>query len=458
MATAEKKTSDTTRFDMRPAKQDSAGGSGLGILLLFMGLAVPSLLAITYLMMEPSQVPGQRLADSTQEFFEEVPLRRPPELGGRVLLTGAPEEHPSGLAAQGIEPAPEELLLVETTQRRAVRPRPLIPEEEPEWKLEIKEQMQKRISFDFVDTPLEDVVAFLTNLTNANMVLDPAAVGGDDVPVTLKVSDMKLEAVLDWILRLVNLSYVLIDEAIFISTADRLQELPSQRNMQIVYRAYDLREQLREDSREVLLDLIRNSLAADWEAPEAILAFVDGRLIIRHRWIVVRMVEKLMDEFLRASGVEPPEKPSPKTGASKAEVNPRLGATMKRELLLNGAVESERARRIAQNSDSLASFWANYIGSVKRGGFAWAKRLCLVDGLMKNWPEAEQNELTPADFDRLVRDVDVLEAILKRAENGFRFRIRRSIRYRQIREKLVGVENGLVRISSRECSIQRQNC
>ena len=112
-----------------------------------------------------------------------------------------------------------------------------ISEDVPEWQQEIKAQMEKRISFDFVDTPLADVVAFLTNLTNTNMVLDPAAVEGDDVPVTLKVSDMKLEAALEWILRLVNLTYAFRDEAVFISTPDRVAEKP-------ILRLYDVRDLL----------------------------------------------------------------------------------------------------------------------------------------------------------------------------------------------------------------------
>ena len=80
----------------------------------------------------------------------------------------------------------------------AKRPESQILEEaDPEWKKVVKEQMEKRISFDFVDTPLADVVAFLNNLTGVNMVLDPAAVEGDDVPVTLKVNDMRLGAALE---------------------------------------------------------------------------------------------------------------------------------------------------------------------------------------------------------------------------------------------------------------------
>jgi len=110
-------------------------------------------------------------------------------------------------------------------ETRAKRPKSLVAEEEvAPWKKQVFEQMEKRVSFDFLDTPLADVVAFLQNLTGVNMVLDPGAVQGDDVPVTLKVSDMRLGASLDWILRLANLQFILRDEAVFISSKDRIRE------------------------------------------------------------------------------------------------------------------------------------------------------------------------------------------------------------------------------------------
>jgi hypothetical protein len=110
-------------------------------------------------------------------------------------------------------------------------------EDSPQWKLDILEQLDKRVSFDFLDTPLADVVAFLQNLTGVNMVVDPGAVEGDDIPVTLKVGDMKLGAALDWILRLVNLQFAFQDEAIFISTKDRIRRPET-------LRIYDVRDLL----------------------------------------------------------------------------------------------------------------------------------------------------------------------------------------------------------------------
>ncbi|MDP6360586.1 MAG: hypothetical protein QF473_36070, partial [Planctomycetota bacterium] len=70
----------------------------------------------------------------------------------------------------------------------------------PEWQKQLEKQMEMRISFDFVDAPIADVVAFVTNLTNTGCSLDPKAVGKDDLPITLKVVDMKLRHAMDLIM------------------------------------------------------------------------------------------------------------------------------------------------------------------------------------------------------------------------------------------------------------------
>ncbi len=95
------------------------------------------------------------------------------------------------------------------------------PVVEDEWKRKIMDQMEKRVSFDFLETPLEQVVQFLTKVTGIAIVLDPAALVDDmgtPMPqnVTLKVDEMRFSSALNWILRLTNLKMTLRDEAIFI--------------------------------------------------------------------------------------------------------------------------------------------------------------------------------------------------------------------------------------------------
>ncbi|MBM4038495.1 MAG: hypothetical protein FJ290_08270 [Planctomycetes bacterium] len=104
--------------------------------------------------------------------------------------------------------------------------------EEQEWERKIKESLNKKVTFDFVETPLPDVVNFLSSLVDVTIVLDTPAV--KDAPnVTLRVNEMRLQSALNWILKLVALKYTLKDEAIFISKAEAIVEKP-------VLRMYDV--------------------------------------------------------------------------------------------------------------------------------------------------------------------------------------------------------------------------
>lgn len=104
----------------------------------------------------------------------------------------------------------------EISQRQAqeVRRRP----EEP-WKDDIRKKMKRLVSFEFVDTPLKDALAFLDSLTRVNIIMDAKAVadGADKTPINLRVQDMELELALKWILKLAELEYDLKNQAVFIT-------------------------------------------------------------------------------------------------------------------------------------------------------------------------------------------------------------------------------------------------
>ena len=103
----------------------------------------------------------------------------------------------------------------------------------PEWEARIKEAMGTKISFDFVETPLQDVISFISSLTDVTIVLDSEAIKDQPPTVTLRVNDMRLEAALNWVLKLVNLKYTLKDEAVFVSKPERIHDKP-------VLRMYDV--------------------------------------------------------------------------------------------------------------------------------------------------------------------------------------------------------------------------
>ena len=100
-------------------------------------------------------------------------------------------------------------------------------EKEPPWMDELRVKLTDRVTFDFVETPLRDVVAFLQQITGANIVLDEDAVA--DLPnpeVTLKVTDMELSQALEWVLGGVDLKYALQGESIYISTEENVGGAP----------------------------------------------------------------------------------------------------------------------------------------------------------------------------------------------------------------------------------------
>ena len=98
---------------------------------------------------------------------------------------------------------------------------------QPDWKREIERKLDERVSFDFIDTPLEDVIHFLRQLTDLTIVLDPKAMEKLEVTeVTLKVTDMPMRDALRWIITLVSLHACLCDNAIFISSPGCVEDMP----------------------------------------------------------------------------------------------------------------------------------------------------------------------------------------------------------------------------------------
>ncbi len=94
--------------------------------------------------------------------------------------------------------------------------------EEP-WKAEIRKRLQRKVSFEFVDTPLADAVEFLRHLANVTMIIDPKVLSANPPQINLRVTDMNLDLALEWILKLAELEYALQDSAIFISKPQTLQ-------------------------------------------------------------------------------------------------------------------------------------------------------------------------------------------------------------------------------------------
>ena len=91
------------------------------------------------------------------------------------------------------------------------------------WKDALKQKLELPVSFDFIATPLDDVVAFLRSIHKVNIVVDKKEVGGDR-DLTLQLEKVKFKDALEWALRLLDLKYTLENGAIFISSKQKIGE------------------------------------------------------------------------------------------------------------------------------------------------------------------------------------------------------------------------------------------
>lgn len=93
------------------------------------------------------------------------------------------------------------------------------------WRIWYKGKFEKKVSFEFVDTPLSEGVEFIRQLTGSNFVFgaDENEVG--DIPLNLKLADMPLDKLWRWILYSVEVQYGYADHTIVIDSAERLRKL-----------------------------------------------------------------------------------------------------------------------------------------------------------------------------------------------------------------------------------------
>jgi type II secretory pathway component HofQ len=82
----------------------------------------------------------------------------------------------------------------------------------------IRKALEKRVSFDFVETPLADALAFLQALLGVNVVVSPKV--DKQAPTTLKVNDMKVAFALAWLVELHGAKMTIEKGAIFVRPAD----------------------------------------------------------------------------------------------------------------------------------------------------------------------------------------------------------------------------------------------
>jgi hypothetical protein len=125
------------------------------------------------------------------------------QLGGAPLVKPAETKDPKD--EKPVAPAP-----------------PDAPREVPEWEKQLKEKLQKKVTFDFKDTGFGDAVSFLTTVLQVESILVDQAL--KDKPVSLRVSDMSGQAAVSWICKLAGAKWELKAHAIVISSAKNAED------------------------------------------------------------------------------------------------------------------------------------------------------------------------------------------------------------------------------------------
>ena len=105
----------------------------------------------------------------------------------------------------------------EETEKSLVEAQVVGSAEQTPWGKGIVAQLDQKVTMNFEDQNLEDAFTFLRQIAEINLRLDPKVLTDKKTTVSIGVKAMKLRFVLNHIMRLTNLRYVIIDQAVFIT-------------------------------------------------------------------------------------------------------------------------------------------------------------------------------------------------------------------------------------------------
>jgi hypothetical protein len=176
---------------------------------------------------------------------------------------------------------------------------------------EFKSLLAQKISVDFANRGLIEVVTELKRIGNIDIIIDPAIYTADTPPVTIKVADMKLEHVVEWAARLSLTRYEARNYAVHISSGNRFQE-------KIMTRIYDISDLMMESTyaapqdkmsdttpeeappdEQEFIEIIKKIIAPDsWETePTLISEYGGGSLQVIHRAGVHEQIEAVLSSL-----------------------------------------------------------------------------------------------------------------------------------------------------------------
>ncbi len=96
------------------------------------------------------------------------------------------------------------------------------------WTPRLQKSLSRPVTLNLTDKNGNEALDLLQALTAVNFVIDPQAESVKE-PVTLTVTRMSLERALAWLTRQLDASYVLVDEAVFITTVEKANRIRLER-------------------------------------------------------------------------------------------------------------------------------------------------------------------------------------------------------------------------------------
>ncbi|MEK7866050.1 MAG: hypothetical protein AAB434_05160 [Planctomycetota bacterium] len=198
---------------------------------------------------------------------------------------------------------------------------------------EVKAKMRDtKISLNFTDAPLPDVVTFLREYTRLNILIDEASIEAPaDKKITFRVDELAFEQAFDLILKMLDLAYKIEQGTIIITTREKIAmdtrlELYDVQDLVVSLIDFPgpnislappaegeeggggatIEEQASSKpfTGEDLKELIKNNVAkGTWDTAPNSIEFSNGLLITRHTPDTHRAIQKLLNDVRQSTGM-----------------------------------------------------------------------------------------------------------------------------------------------------------
>lgn len=173
---------------------------------------------------------------------------------------------------------------------------------------EVLSQLQQRMKFESADSPLEDVLAYLSEESGIPIRIDVVSLEESgilpDEPITIAVDNTSLQAILSTILGRLELVHLPRDNGLFITTAAIAWEVR-------VSALFDVRDLTRNNgiSANSLIETVMRETSGQWEDtdPGGVLTVLGGLLFVRQNMATLTEVELLLHDLRRAATGTTPE-------------------------------------------------------------------------------------------------------------------------------------------------------